>query len=354
MYSYDGLRAIELEISTYCNAACPQCPRNIYGGETLPNLPLINWSLDQLRQVLQPNFIQQLEFVYFCGTYGDPLMNSELVAMCEYIKSNNINCKIGIHTNGGVGRTETYSQLAKLCDFIAFGIDGLEDTNHLYRRNTDFNTIIHNAKTFIDAGGNANWDFIVFRHNQHQVESARQLSQQLGFKEFSVKRTHRFFNKKHELVDEVRVYGRKGNYEYTLAIPDKQYENMAYDVIRQTNLSEYIRTTKITCFWRSKNKVFVSADGDVFPCGFLHDRMYGLEAEQSYDHHRMKKVMYEVGGAAVTNVFVSPLKSIVEGEWFKWIQNSWGVNHFDRCAIYCGEKINMAGVQNLEINYLND
>ena len=34
---------------------------------------------------------------------------------------------------------------------VDFNIDGLEDTNHLYRRNTDFNKIINNAQAFIGA-----------------------------------------------------------------------------------------------------------------------------------------------------------------------------------------------------------
>ena len=44
---------------------------------------------------------------------------------------------------------------------------------------------------FRAAGGHAQWDFIVFRHNQHQVERAQQLSREWGFSKFQVKKTAR-------------------------------------------------------------------------------------------------------------------------------------------------------------------
>ena len=71
-------------------------------------------------------------------------------------------------------------------NFIVFGSDGLSDTNHIYGRNTQWKFIMDSARTFIDAGGQAIWDFIVFEHNQHQVEKARTLSATLGFSKFNI------------------------------------------------------------------------------------------------------------------------------------------------------------------------
>ena len=51
-------------------------------------------------------------------------------------------------------------------------LDGLEDTNHIYRRYTDWSKIERNAKTFLNAGGKGSWVFIVFKHNEHQVDEA--------------------------------------------------------------------------------------------------------------------------------------------------------------------------------------
>ena len=70
--------------------------------------------------------------------------------------------------------------------YVRFGIDGLEDTNHLYRRNVRWPTLMRNVRAFVEAGGNAEWDFIEFRQNQHQVEQARMLADELGFSMFNV------------------------------------------------------------------------------------------------------------------------------------------------------------------------
>lgn len=40
MFNIDSIDEYQLEITTYCNAACPQCPRNILGGGVNPHMPL--------------------------------------------------------------------------------------------------------------------------------------------------------------------------------------------------------------------------------------------------------------------------------------------------------------------------
>ena len=66
----------------------------------------------------------------------------------------------------------------------AFSIDGLADTNKLYRIGINHDRVMANAKAFIEAGGKARWKFIVFRHNEHQVEEARELAKDMGFWQF--------------------------------------------------------------------------------------------------------------------------------------------------------------------------
>jgi ubiquinone/menaquinone biosynthesis C-methylase UbiE len=47
-------------------------------------------------------------------------------------------------------------------------------------------------KAFIAAGGRARWDFLIFEHNQHQVEEAEALATKWGFEKFVAKKTGRF------------------------------------------------------------------------------------------------------------------------------------------------------------------
>jgi MoaA/NifB/PqqE/SkfB family radical SAM enzyme len=161
-FNYQNIRTLQVEITSDCNAACPQCPRNVYGGQTVPNLPINRWSVTDLPKMFRNNFVANLDLIYFCGTYGDPLMHPQVLQIADWFKQRNPMVKIGIHTNGGVGRNQTYIDLAKVVDFIAFGIDGLDDTNHIYRRRVKWNRVMSHAESFISAGGKAKWDYIVF------------------------------------------------------------------------------------------------------------------------------------------------------------------------------------------------
>jgi MoaA/NifB/PqqE/SkfB family radical SAM enzyme len=348
-FSYQDIRVLQAEISSDCNAACPQCPRNIYGGKTIPNLPIKRWTFEDLPKMFRNNFVAQLDLIYFCGTYGDPMMNPQVYQIADWFKQRNSSIKIGIHTNGGVGKLQTYKNLAGLVDFMSFGIDGLDDTNHLYRRRVKWNQVMDRAETFISAGGKAIWDFIVFEHNQHQVEKARTVAGTLGFSEFNVKKTSRFLNRKHEVMDFQPVLDKNGNEEYRIYPPsDTRYLNKQL----QMPLGQELLSTEISCNAHRINEIYVAADGMVFPCGWLHDRLYGPEVESTSDHMMMKKMLSKIGGSLNANCNYVDLEEIVDGQWFKMISNSWGGRHrLQRCAVMCGACINPIGEQNEDINY---
>ena len=120
---------------------------------------------------------------------GDPCAAPNFIDVCEIFRKRNPNLIISVSTNGGLRTKEFWKKLAEVLGDkgrVVFALDGLKDTNHIYRVNVDFDKVIANATTFIKNGGNAEWQFISFKHNQHQVDEARELSKQLGFKQFFV------------------------------------------------------------------------------------------------------------------------------------------------------------------------
>lgn len=344
-YKYDFL---EWEITTACNAACPQCPRNYYGGKTWHTLPIVQNSLTWAKQYLPTDFIQRLRRIDFCGTYGDPIVNNELTDIVSWLLEVNPELSISIKTNGSLRDNIWWAELAKALGTngsVFFGIDGLADTNYLYRKKTDFDKIIENATAFIKAGGVANWNYIVFKHNEHQVDEARQLSFDLGFANFNLKLTGRFFNKNHEMVNSVEVYNDKDQPEYKIEIPTRtEYVNSAYTKINIIDTDN----TKINCKFMNLKRIYLSAEGFVFPCGWLHDRMYGYEAEQHPDHQKLENLFELAGGRKLANIVHTPIDDIINGAWFKTLQESWN-NHnitLDRCKIICGNNGDLIGNQN--------
>ena len=343
MFNYDKIKTVQLELTMSCNAACPQCARNVNGIE-IPNLPKISWTIDKIKSCFSKEFIEQLDLIYFCGSHGDPFMCVDFLDIAKYFTECNPKIKIGVHTNGSLRSTKFYEECAKNIDFIAFAIDGLEDTNHLYRKNCKWTKIIDNASAFINAGGHAEWDYVVFKHNQHQVNEAKQVSERLGFKNFNVKKTSRFLNYNHKLVDYYDTSDGHKIYPPT----DVKYLNKAYDKLKSTNLQEYKKQTCISCNSLRIREIYISADGYIFPCGWLSDRVYQTTVLGTNDNIKILEQIKKFP----SNIFKASIKEIVNGEWFKYIKNSWtNNNRLDRCAIMCGSEINIIGEQNTDVSY---
>ena len=103
----------------------------------------------------------------------------------NYFRNINPNIELGMNTNGSLKPGTYWTLLGAILnqprDYVVFSIDGLEDTNHLYRVNSEWHRVMENARCFIDAGGSAHWDMLVYKHNEHQVESVKNLGKSLGF-----------------------------------------------------------------------------------------------------------------------------------------------------------------------------
>ena len=151
----------------------------------------------------------------------------------------------------------------------------------------------------------------MFRHNQHQVEEARALSETLKFAKFNVKKTSRFLNKKHEYTESLDVQDRNGSYQYTIFPPtNKKYLNKQYANLKNKSLTKYFKDACIKCNAKKIKEIYIGAEGLVFPCGWLHDRLYGFESESHNDNKKILQFMKRVGYSNV-NCFQNSIQEIV-------------------------------------------
>ena len=130
-----------------------------------------------------------------------PSMHTEISRELRSRASRSNTGTIKFHSNGGVRLNKFWTRLGELLTperrgTCIFALDGLEDTLHLYRQNVKYRVVERNARSFIAAGGRAVWKFIVFAHNEHQVDEARIRSEAFGFDRFQVVKTKRFFKKR--------------------------------------------------------------------------------------------------------------------------------------------------------------
>ena len=378
LYTYDQIKVVHLEMTDACNAACPMCARNINGGEDNPQLPNTELSIDDIKKIFEPRFIQQLDRLYMCGNYGDPIAAKHTLEAFEYFRSNNNKLNLSMHTNASAKRPEWWAKLAQVIGrkgYVVFSIDGLEDTNHLYRQNTIWSKIMANAEAFISAGGRARWDYIVFAHNEHQVEEAEALANKMGFEKFQYKKSARFFSNVSGVTKEIhQATNRKGVHTALLAAPkNPKYRNSVIDEIskfakeeeqvkiipskiadlelfpqtfyndpnKKKSVEKVWDEAVIKCTVAEEKSLYISAEGIVQPCCWTAGQMYIW-------YHTPKSTqiwnLIDNIGKDNLNSINNSLESIVNGLFFqKLIPDSWNKSScYDGklaiCSKICGSK----------------
>ena len=134
---------------------------------------------------------------------------------------------------------------------------------------------------------------------------------------------------------------------------DKEYQNKGYEDFKSVSeqyqgYQNYLKNTEIDCKAKRQHYIYISAEGDVFPCGFLSDRMYGYESENHQDHKTMMDIIESIGGRTKINLHYTSLNDIVHGDWFDAIEHSWTDNSIQRCAHMCGNESTLIKNANFE------
>ena len=341
MIKFTDLKQIHIEISNNCQASCPMCSRNIHGGLDNPWLPISNWTLEQYKNVFTAEVLNQVDSIFFCGNYGDPCMNKDLLEMCRYSRITSPKLNIRIHTNGGIQNETWWTILAEVLgenSTVVFAIDGLEDTNHIYRIGVNYSKLMKNVRAFISAGGKADWAFIEFKHNQHQKETCKKLSEEMGFRFFSHKQSNRFIDS-----ENFPVYDKSGKTIYHL---EPSTENKIVFIDRKVieNYKKIVQESKIDCFAKNNFEVYIDAFGHLFPCCFIGLIPYNyFENNTSVSHIRKEMLdqyhayVNDFGGIDNINCNKKPIREIIDSESYQLLWDKyWGKEKLIVCARSCG------------------
>lgn len=333
----DNLNSINAELSNYCNAACPMCSRydwdlNLVKGKVNNSYT----KLDVFVEKIGVKIVKQLQKLYSCGIYGDPATNPECLQIFEFLRRNNPTMQITIHSNGGTRSKEFWSELAKLRVDVVFAIDGLEHTNHLYRRNVQWATLMDNVKSYINAGGHATWQYLIFKHNQEQESDAKELSKKLGFVDFVSSFSYRWtdFNSDGEFRDITSI--DLGDYKLEKPIqPKKLFKDT--DVVKmdkvEIKVNDTFKTAKINCaschVENNNYEIYLMANGYVSPCCWIGD----------LDQHEPKNIIDDY---KKVNINHTSLNEILEGKFFRDLENGIagkpGSYRLQSCWMTCGVK----------------
>ncbi len=282
MYKYKDIKTIHLEVTQNCQASCPMCDRNQNGGALNPHINLDELSLEDCKKIFAPAFIKQLKTMYMCGNLGDPIVARDTLEIFQYFRQHNPNIWLSMNTNAGAKSVEWWTELANTfgtMGAVIFSVDGLSDTNHLYRQGVVWDNVERNMQAFIAAGGRARWDFLIFEHNQHQVEEAELLAKAWGCEKFVAKKTGRFISANSEKKESHQAVNRKGEKTVELKKPDNKHVNSALKKqtlleIKYGSMDNYYEQTPIRCKVKDEGSLFITAEGLALPCCWTAGRMY--------------------------------------------------------------------------------
>tara|TARA_B110000046_G_scaffold35876_1_gene39295 strand:+ start:6610 stop:7248 length:639 start_codon:yes stop_codon:yes gene_type:complete len=191
-------KSVEIELTTRCPIKCPACPRTYR--TTHENYP--DWNTGHINpetvyKVIDDSYFDSIRFV---GSFGDAIYHPNFVDIMA--KACNVSKRIKVETNGAHRKPKFWKQVSELpwdnnrIKEIAFSIDGLKDTNHIYRKGSNWDSIMMAVDTLASSKHKPTliWQMLVFPYNEHQVEEAKSMYKSLGFDEFRSSKSLRKYN----------------------------------------------------------------------------------------------------------------------------------------------------------------
>ena len=308
-----------IEISSKCTLRCPRCAR-----QEVPD-GLVNTELDLefFQRNFTPEFVlNNVEKITFCGDDGDPIYAHDLIAVIEYIKSIKP-VEIVIITNGSHKKSEWWIALGSVLDSsdtVHFSIDGWDDdSNNLYRVNSDFTSII-NGITVLRSASDCQivWAAIAFRFNEDRLDSMKDLAKQLDIDVFQLTKSTKFgsiypsYGIDDPLQPSVKFVSTSHRFEREVS--ELTYRG-SWTPVHSKNIELYDQTPSrngVTPLCEIGNKgLYIDARGRLFPCCWVANR---------YNHNSEWQQLAEnfnLNTKTLTNVLADPFWNN-EFQAFKW------------------------------------
>lgn len=317
------------------------------------------FSLEDVEEYFPAGFLKRVDRIDFCGTFGDPCMARDFYEICELLVKK-YQIAIMVETNGSMRNPAWWKKLGRLLagtqGWLEFHIDGLADTNHLYRIGANWDKIMANANAFISGGARAEWHYILFKHNEHQVGEACLLAREMGFDKFVPTETGRFpqdgiFRYMHPDGDwrnleratiSLRAQTRETGAavfseipDYLSAIRTNELPTAAFEAADnrsfQDRYAPYSTTVNgITCKSAKQNRFFLDSRGYVTPCCWVSNR----DMEGPGDmRHALSPAGKDLGSYNIRN---RPIEKILHDERFTKVYTElWKADALPTCRKKC-------------------
>ncbi len=238
---------LTIDPTNICTLRCPFCPTG-QQRNSRPKEAMFFQNFKKIIDELGPYLIH----IDFCN-WGEPLLNKELFDMIAYAKKFFIDTKVDTNLNY-LSEEDAEKMILTGLDRLIVSIDGTsQETYSKYRVGGDFHKVINNLKTLIEKKKELNrknpfitWQFLVFRHNEHEIEEVKRLGRELGV--YAVGITKAFIGDK----DWIPI--------------NEEYSHYKKEEIKSEYTSEHFKKPPDRfCNWLWE-AIVVNSNGSVSPC----------------------------------------------------------------------------------------
>ena len=248
--------SIAMEPTTSCNLRCPECPSGLR-------------DFTRSTGMLEPSFYRKVideiyKHTHYLTFYfqGEPFLNKGFLDMVSYASKKNI--YTATSTNAHYFDEETAKKTVESgLDRLIISLDGTtQDTYEQYRIGGTLNKVIEGTKEVLkwkkalkSKTPHIRFQFLVVKPNEHQIEDAVILGNELG-------------------VDEV-VFKTAQIYDYKNGSPLIP-ENDQYSRYKKTSTGYVLKNKLLNQCWKMWQSCVITWDGKVVPCCFDKDAKHQL------------------------------------------------------------------------------
>lgn len=166
-----------IEPTNICNLNCPLC----YARSSNKELERGSMSFEDFKKIIDE--LKDYLFEIDLYNFGESLLNKDIYRMINYANKNNI--KTNLSTNLHV--VNIHELINSNLDNLILSIDGItQETYSRYRKGGNLNRVLNNLKKIIEQkkflkkkNPKITWQFLVMRHNEHEIQELKKLTKKL-------------------------------------------------------------------------------------------------------------------------------------------------------------------------------
>lgn len=305
MWEMDTIEWLDIELTSFCNIECKGCFRVISKhADKILNKEYID--IDTIRERFQKEMFPSIKIINFCGSVDEPTSHPQFFDIIRHFAD--WGAHINIATNGSLRTTKWWTELASILPSshaVTWGIDGSDELSEVYRQGSNFTKVEQNYRAFNAAGGRSNWQFIVFEHNEHQLEEAKQKASDEGFKNFKTIISHR--------------KDTKGDVK----------------AAKTEKIDNAVEIPYVSCKYGNQKRIFINHTGNVIPCCHLNSKM--MEYNVTGIHKdEFETLLDENDYKNTINLENASIEDAINSRIWKGIIDSWDSdNPVPRCMQVC-------------------